>query len=97
MPVSDLPKNFDAREKWPTCPSLNFVHNQGGCGSCYAVASVGVASDRSCIQSNGTFRSVLSAEDILGCCAVCGNCYGGDPLKAMVYWAIEGVVSGILY
>lgn len=106
FPASDLPDDFDAREKWPSCPSIHFVPNQGGCGSCFAVSAAGVASDRSCIQSNGTIRHVLSSEDILGCCAVCGNCYGGmkhlaffnnilgDPLKAMVYWAIEGVVTG---
>jgi hypothetical protein len=25
---------------------------------------------------------------------VCGDCYGGDPLKALAYWAREGVVTG---
>uniref|UniRef100_A0AC35GPF9 Peptidase C1A papain C-terminal domain-containing protein n=1 Tax=Panagrolaimus sp. PS1159 TaxID=55785 RepID=A0AC35GPF9_9BILA len=76
------------------CPSLNYIPNQGGCGSCFAVSAIGVASDRACIQSNGTFRSWLSVEDVLGCCPVCGNCYGGDPLKALVYWAKEGIVTG---
>ncbi|PIO76988.1 papain family cysteine protease [Teladorsagia circumcincta] len=59
-----------------------------------AVAAAGVASDRACIKSNGTFRASLSEEDVLGCCAVCGNCYGGDPLKALVYWVNEGIVTG---
>lgn len=58
--------------------------------SLQAVAAMTVAADRSCIQSNGTFTSQLSAEDVLGCCQVCGNCYGGDPLKALTYWALEG-------
>jgi hypothetical protein len=49
--------------------------------SLQAVSSITVASDRSCIHSNGTFRGILSIEDVLGCCKVCGNCYGGDPLK----------------
>lgn len=50
-----------------------------------------VASDRSCIQSNGTLKNELSAEDVLDCCEVCGNCLtGGDPLKALAYWALEG-------
>ena len=30
-----IPKHFDAREKWPMCPSLTYVPNQGGCGSCF--------------------------------------------------------------
>uniref|UniRef100_A0A7E4URH6 Pept_C1 domain-containing protein n=1 Tax=Panagrellus redivivus TaxID=6233 RepID=A0A7E4URH6_PANRE len=94
LPDKELPKNFDARDKWPQCPTLSTIPNQGGCGSCFAVSAVGVASDRSCIQSNGTLKAWLSVEDVLGCCAVCGNCYGGDPLKALVYWAKEGIVTG---
>ncbi|KAH7699884.1 Protein Y65B4A.2, partial [Aphelenchoides avenae] len=93
-PVESLPRHFDAREKWPLCKSLHYVPNQGGCGSCYAVSSMTVASDRACVQSNATYRSILSIEDLLGCCKVCGDCYGGDPLKGMVYWALEGVVTG---
>lgn len=49
-----------------------------------------VASDRTCIQSNGTYKIELSAENVLECCEVCGNCYGGDPLKALAYWVLEG-------
>ncbi|CAB3410779.1 unnamed protein product [Caenorhabditis bovis] len=64
----DLPKSFDARLKWPQCPSISNVPNQGGCGSCF--------------------------EDIIGCCSVCGNCYGGDPLKALTYWVNQGLVTG---
>ncbi|VDM61626.1 unnamed protein product [Angiostrongylus costaricensis] len=91
---SDLPSHFDARLKWPQCPSISKIPNQGGCGSCYAVAAVGVASDRACIHSNGTFKASLSEEDVLSCCNVCGNCYGGDPLKALIYWVKHGIVTG---
>ncbi|CAI2309160.1 unnamed protein product [Caenorhabditis sp. 36 PRJEB53466] len=91
---SDIPKQFDARLKWPNCPSISNVPNQGGCGSCFAVAAAGVASDRACIHSNGTFKALLSEEDIIGCCSVCGNCYGGDPLKALTYWVNQGLVTG---
>ncbi|KAI1721760.1 papain family cysteine protease domain-containing protein [Ditylenchus destructor] len=94
FPTQSLPRTFDAREKWSHCPSLHHVPNQGGCGSCYATASMGVASDRSCIHSNGTYRSELSVQDVLGCCQACGNCYGGDPIKALTFWALEGVVTG---
>ncbi|CAD6186447.1 unnamed protein product [Caenorhabditis auriculariae] len=90
----DIPKEFDARIKWPHCPSISNVPNQGGCGSCFAVAAAGVASDRACIHSNGTFRALLSEEDIIGCCPVCGNCYGGDPLKALTFWVNQGLVTG---
>uniref|UniRef100_A0A0N5A8X0 Pept_C1 domain-containing protein n=1 Tax=Syphacia muris TaxID=451379 RepID=A0A0N5A8X0_9BILA len=94
FPTESLPAYFDARERWSNCPSISEVYNQGGCGSCYAVAAAGVAADRACIHSNGSFNSLFSEEDILGCCAICGNCYGGDPLKAFVYWVHEGLVTG---
>ncbi|KAL3077617.1 hypothetical protein niasHT_037002 [Heterodera trifolii] len=94
FPEAQLPRNFDARDKWPMCPSIHAVPNQGGCGSCYAVSAMGVAADRTCIHTNGTDGTQLSALDVIECCEVCGNCFGGDPLKAMVYWALEGVVSG---
>jgi hypothetical protein len=55
-----------------------------------AVAAMAVAADRTCIHTNGSINSQLSALDVIECCTVCGNCFGGDPLKAMVYWALEG-------
>lgn len=55
---------------------------------------MGVASDRACIASNGTIKTLFSEDDVIGCCAVCGNCYGGDPLKALLYWTNEGLVTG---
>uniref|UniRef100_A0A915D9I3 Peptidase C1A papain C-terminal domain-containing protein n=1 Tax=Ditylenchus dipsaci TaxID=166011 RepID=A0A915D9I3_9BILA len=91
---TNLPRSFDARDKWPHCTSLHHVPNQGGCGSCYAVASMGVASDRTCIHTNGSYKSELSALDVVGCCQVCGTCYGGDPIKALTYWALEGADCG---
>ncbi|EPB73506.1 papain family cysteine protease [Ancylostoma ceylanicum] len=77
-------------------PSLAFLIKEDAEAVTYAVAAAGVASDRACIHSNGTFRASLSEEDILGCCEVCGNCYGGDPLKALVYWVNQGVVTASL-
>ncbi|VDM29668.1 unnamed protein product [Toxocara canis] len=37
FPVSSLPSEFDAREKWSYCSSLHNVPNQGSCGSCYVL------------------------------------------------------------
>ncbi|EJW77574.1 hypothetical protein WUBG_11516 [Wuchereria bancrofti] len=94
FPASELPDEFDARRKWPLCPSIHNVPNQGGCGSCYAVAVAGVASDRICIATNGTVQVILSSDDIISCCISCGACTGGDSLKAMIYWVNEGIVTG---
>lgn len=36
----ELPEYFDAREKWPHCPSIREIRQQGNCGSCYVNISV---------------------------------------------------------
>lgn len=35
-----LPKNFDAREQWPNCPTLKEIRDQGSCGSCWVRSSL---------------------------------------------------------
>ncbi len=30
-----IPKKFDARRKWPKCPSIRKIFDQAGCGSCW--------------------------------------------------------------
>lgn len=42
----DLPENFDAREKWPNCPTIGEIRDQGSCGSCWAFGAVEAMSDR---------------------------------------------------
>lgn len=33
---NDLPKSFDARERWPKCKStIGHIYDQGNCGSCW--------------------------------------------------------------
>uniref|UniRef100_A0A914WPT7 Peptidase C1A papain C-terminal domain-containing protein n=1 Tax=Plectus sambesii TaxID=2011161 RepID=A0A914WPT7_9BILA len=89
-----LPSHFDAREKWPLCRSIRNVPNQGGCGSCYAIAATGVASDRACIASNGKIQPFFSEQDVVSCCSVCGDCSGGDPIRVLHYWTTQGLVTG---
>jgi cathepsin B len=43
LPVKDIkvdqlaiPASFDARAKWPDCPSIREIRDQGSCGSWYA-------------------------------------------------------------
>ncbi|KAK6731338.1 hypothetical protein RB195_007671 [Necator americanus] len=91
----ELPETFDAREKWPNCRSIRTIRDQSNCGSCWAVSSASVMSDRLCIQSNGTIQSWVSATDILSCCKNCGRgCYGGSAFSAFVFAQTEGVCTG---
>ena len=44
--TASLPKNFDSREEWPNCPTLQEVRDQGNCGSCWAISAVETMNDR---------------------------------------------------
>ncbi|KAJ8730064.1 hypothetical protein PYW07_017102 [Mythimna separata] len=94
--IASLPESFDARDKWPNCPSLNEIRDQGSCGSCWAFGAVAAMTDRYCIYSNGTKNFHFSAQDLTSCCSHCGaGCYGGLPWQAWVYWRDTGIVSGV--
>ncbi|XP_063825007.1 cathepsin B [Ostrinia nubilalis] len=93
--IASLPESFDPREKWPDCPTLNEIRDQGSCGSCWAFGAVEAMSDRYCTYSNGTKHFHFSAEDLLSCCPICGlGCNGGMPSLAWEYWKHGGLVSG---
>jgi len=94
-----LPESFDPREKWPECPTLKEVRDQGDCGSCWAFGATEAMSDRICIHSGGKTNVHVSAEDLLSCCHVfCGmGCNGGFPRAAWEYYKWMGLVSGGQY
>jgi len=100
-PISpaSIPTSFDARSQWPKCNLIPFIRDQGQCGSCWAVATTGVMSDRYCIQSNGAEQPYISDEDVLSCCgSYCGSgCGGGYPYNALAWWTQYGVVTGGTY
>ncbi|KAE8744205.1 Cathepsin B-like peptidase 2 [Frankliniella occidentalis] len=91
----DIPAEFDARTAWPECKTISEVRDQGGCGSCWALAAVTAMSDRVCVASNGKTQVSLSAEDLVSCCRICGmGCNGGYPAMAWQYFKHWGLVSG---
>ncbi|OON23645.1 papain family cysteine protease [Opisthorchis viverrini] len=90
-----IPRNFDARTKWPHCSSISEIRDQSSCGSCWAFGAVEAMSDRLCIHSNGAFNKSLSAVDLLSCCEDCGyGCDGGIPSRAWDFWKTDGIVTG---
>ena len=101
--INGLPTYFDAREAWPKCSSIGEIRDQSQCGSCWAVSSASVMSDRACIQSGGDKQYRVSAEDLMTCCPECseskdpadkGGCFGGDHAKAFEHWVLHGIVTG---
>lgn len=93
-----LPDSFDARQQWPSCPSIQQIRDQGSCGSCWAFGAAEAISDRLCIHSNGKITVEISAEDLLSCCEECGmGCFGGYPSAAWEFWVKSGLVTGGLY
>ena len=32
---NSIPESFDARRKWPNCPTIKEIRDQGSCGSCW--------------------------------------------------------------
>jgi len=98
LTATDIPENFDARQQWPHCPTIQEIRDQGSCGSCWAFGAVEAMSDRVCIHSNGNVNFRFSADDLVSCCSTCGNgCNGGFPGAAWHYWVRKGIVSGGSY
>lgn len=32
---AEIPEEFDSREQWPDCPTVQEIRDQGSCGSCW--------------------------------------------------------------
>lgn len=95
---SDLPAEFDARQQWPDCPTIQEIRDQGSCGSCWAFGAVEAISDRICIHSKAQVHVRISSEHLVSCCHTCGfGCNGGFPGAAWSYWVRKGLVSGGAY
>ncbi|CAK5086534.1 unnamed protein product [Meloidogyne enterolobii] len=90
-----IPERFNAAQRWGDCAqSILRVRDQGGCGSCWAVAAISVISDRICIASEGRERSGISAQQLVECCDYCGGCTGApNSFFPFLYWHMEGLVN----
>ncbi|XP_047990446.1 cathepsin B-like [Leguminivora glycinivorella] len=94
--IANLPENFDVRDKWPNCPSLNEIGDQGSCGNDCAFAVTGVMTDRVCIDSNESKHFQFSAQDMTSC-SFHSDCMGGYLDIAFSELLYVGIVSGGFY
>ncbi|CDW53920.1 Gut specific cysteine proteinase [Trichuris trichiura] len=81
------PANFDARVKWPKCKYIGLVKDQSNCGSCWAVSSASVMSDRICIAYGSKKVPFISDEDIMSCCGDCGDGLPDSQIVQSVMYA----------
>lgn len=72
-----IPESFDAREKWSKCSVIKEIKNQGGCGSCWAMASSSALADRVCIYTHGATDVSLSPQFMVNCLPNQCGCHGG--------------------
>ncbi|KAJ4462096.1 putative Cathepsin B [Paratrimastix pyriformis] len=99
--VDTLPPSFDLRTRFPRCPLLNSLIDQGKCGSCWAISLAGILSDRACI-ANITDKP-LSTQFLLACDRSCyqtpilgqsqcqQGCNGGHPEIAISFLTQRGL------
>eukprot|EP01017_Pseudomicrothorax_dubius_P028629 TRINITY_DN340_c0_g1_i2.p1 TRINITY_DN340_c0_g1~~TRINITY_DN340_c0_g1_i2.p1 ORF type:complete len:318 (-),score=101.35 TRINITY_DN340_c0_g1_i2:177-1103(-) len=93
LEYTDLPQNFDVREKWPTCKSA--IRDQEDCGSCWAFGAVEAFEDRLCIQGSKTV--LLSTQALVDCDDDNYGCGGGWPVNAWNFIADNGIPSESCY
>jgi len=73
---ASIPDSFDARENWPQCKKvINTITNQQSCGSCWAMSTAGVLSDRACIKYGSKIS--YSPRYMMGCYTHQTGCNGG--------------------
>lgn len=95
-----IPREFDARRKWPQCAKvIGAIRDQSRCGSCWAVAVAATYTDRMCIAMakagmpiNSQMR--YSAVDLLSCMSRGKGCRGGSTYYAWQHIEQAGIVTG---
>jgi len=88
-----LPLSFNAmhEQKWGT--SLTPIHDQGWCGSSWAISTASVASDRFGIHTKGKEIVNLSPQQLLSCVGKQSGCSGGHLDFAWNYIRRTGLVD----
>ncbi|XP_059090669.1 uncharacterized peptidase C1-like protein F26E4.3 isoform X2 [Tigriopus californicus] len=90
----DLPKSFDARDKWRG--KITPVLDQGECGASWAFSTISMASDRFAIE--GQTEEALSPQSLISCNTQGQNgCRGGSVDRAWNFLRRYGTVPEECY
>jgi len=100
-PEQAIAKSADWRQRLSRSASPSFLQNQGACGSCWAVAAVGVLEMHAEIA--GDQVEPLSFEQLVDCvenprhCGGTGGCHGATAELAFKYVAEHGLLHADHY
>eukprot|EP00930_Biecheleria_cincta_P032484 TRINITY_DN22543_c0_g1_i1.p1 TRINITY_DN22543_c0_g1~~TRINITY_DN22543_c0_g1_i1.p1 ORF type:complete len:375 (+),score=63.55 TRINITY_DN22543_c0_g1_i1:32-1156(+) len=95
LPSIEVPVNFDAREKWPSCFEYP-VYEMGNCSSSWAIATASATGNRFCIADpTANARLRLAPQQLLSCDKNINSkgCSGGMLDFAWQFVKHEGLVS----
>ncbi len=86
FPSVQVQQNLPSNVNWAGSSCDHGVRNQAACGSCWAFATVGMLSDRCCLQ--GHDHGWLSVQYLISCDRKDSGCEGG-----WCSWALETVMA----
>ncbi|XP_023648440.2 dipeptidyl peptidase 1 [Paramormyrops kingsleyae] len=94
--VSQLAGSLPLHWDWRDVNGVNYVspvRNQGGCGSCYSFATMGMLEARVRILTNNTQQPIFSPQGVVSCSQYSQGCDGGFPYLIGKHTQDFGVVE----
>lgn len=91
------PEPIPTSINWQGADCIHAIRDQGMCGSCWAFATVGMVSDRCCLQKED--KGWLAPGELVNCDKATGNqgCHGGMTAWALKYVEKFGLVDENCY
>ena len=93
---SSLPTNVD----WVSMGAVTSVKNQGQCGCCWTISTVGAIEGITAIDTNYDYVESLSFQQLISCDTANDGCNGGSVTSAMQYAAsnsLGGLTTDVQY
>ncbi|CAB9519846.1 Senescence-specific cysteine protease SAG39 [Seminavis robusta] len=91
VPSVDTP--YPSSVNWRELGAVTSVKNQGRCGCCWAISTVGALEGAAAIASNFTYLQSLSFQQFISCDLAHKGCNGGFPSQAFDYADDRGVAK----